>query len=71
MEKAVEIIDKKVEDLKNTEVYFQLEREINEMLDRLIRSITSENARLKKQNEALKNVVKNTMKEKKFGNFHI
>ena len=71
MEKAVEIIDKKVEDLKNTEVYFQLEREINEMLDRLIRSITSENSRLKKQNEALKNVVKNTMKEKKFGNFHI
>lgn len=71
MEKAVEIIDKKVEDLKNTEVYFQLEREINEMLDRLIRSITSENSRLKKQNEALKNVVKNTMKEKKFGNFHL
>lgn len=63
MEK-VSLTDKKVENLKNSPVYSQIEMEINLMFERIIKSIVSENEKLKKENVKLKRVVYNTMKEK-------
>ena len=59
----MEIIDKKVEILKNSEYYDQLEREINLMFYIIISSVMSENFKLKKQNERLKRVVNGRAKE--------
>ncbi len=59
----MEIIDKKVEILKNSEYYDQLEREINLMFYKIISSVMSENFKLKKQNERLKRVVNGRAKE--------
>ncbi len=58
-----EVIDKKVKDLKNSDYYLQLEKEINLMFFKIIGSIVSENKKLKEQNEKLKKVVKITTKE--------
>lgn len=63
MEK-VSLTDKKVENMKNSPVYSQIEMEINLMFERIIKSIVSENEKLKKENVKLKRVVYNTMKEK-------
>lgn len=59
----MEIIDKKVEILKNSEYYDQLEREINLMFYKIISSVMSENFKLKKQNERLKRVVNGRAKD--------
>lgn len=64
MEICDEIIEKKVENLKNSDYYLQLEREINLMFFKIISSVVSENQRLKGQNERLKKAVKITAKER-------
>ncbi|MBQ3234881.1 MAG: hypothetical protein IJA97_01845 [Clostridia bacterium] len=69
MENTAKIIEEKVENLKNSPFYSQLEIEINEMFFKIIRSVTEENRALKRQNDALKRVVKNTMNEKEFKKF--
>ena len=58
------------------EKYKRLEKEINAMLDKILRSVTQENSmlkqksiRLEQENQKLKSVVKETMKEKQFASF--
>lgn len=70
MQNVAKIIENKVQDIKNTEFYAILEREINDMFERVIRSVITENDKLKRQNNALKRVVKNTMEEKAFVKFN-
>lgn len=60
----------------DNEKYKRLEKEINAMLDKILRSVTEENSmlkqksiRLEQENQKLKNVVKETMKEKQFAKF--
>lgn len=59
-----------------SEEYKRLEKEINQMLDKIVKSVCEENNRLKidaiklkKENEILKNVVRKTMEEKEFEKF--
>ncbi len=56
--------------------YLRLEREINQMLDKIVKSVCQENfklksdaEKLKKENAILKSVVKKTMQEKEFEKF--
>ena len=64
------IIEIKVESLKNSEYYGELEREINFMFHKIISRVLEENKKLKKENFGLKKMVKNTVFEKGFENFH-
>lgn len=71
------VVDVKAPKILPNDRYKRLEKEINAMLDKILKSVSTENAelkqknkRLEKENVKLKNVVKETMREKQFIKFN-